>query len=176
MTNEELDKLPASPHGRGGSVHEDIPMAIRGYRCYIDRKIADLVKSLNEFTTKDGRKPYNTISSCQETGRIVGRTGGSIRIGMKSLKEEDITNLNKIIEDTFSDLSIKEKEYMAKGRKRENSGMNCEVKSYSHEYVKTQFLEIDCSVDRDIKGIFEKRRKEFTDNMNNSLKKLSGKL
>lgn len=176
MRKEELDKLPASPYGRGlRHSSEEIPMAIRGYRCYIDRKIADLVKNLNEFTTKDGRKPYNTIASCQET-RIVGRAGGSIRIIMKPLKEEDITNLNKIIEDTFLDLSIKEKGYVAKGGKRENSGMNCGVKSYSHEDDKTQFLEIDCSVDRDIKGIFEKRRKDFTDNMNNSLKKLSGKL
>jgi hypothetical protein len=56
-------------------------------------------------------------------------------VGMKPLKEEDITNLNKIIDDTFSDLSIKEKEYMAKGGKRENSGMNCDVKSYLNKYV-----------------------------------------
>ncbi len=176
MTNEELDKLPASPYGRGlRHSSEEIPVAIRGYRCYIDRKIVDLVKNLNEFKTKDGRRPYNTIASCQET-RIVGRAGGSVRIIMKPLKGEDITNLNKIIEETFLDLSIKEKEYTINGKKRENSGMNCDVKSYSHEEDNTQSLVIDCSVDRDIKGIFEKRRKDFTDSMNNSLKKLSGKV
>jgi hypothetical protein len=174
MADKELEKLPASPHGRG-AVHEEVPIAIRGYRCYIDKKIAELVKNLNEFTTKDGRKPYNTISSCQET-HIVGRAGGSIRIAMEPIKKEDMINLNNIIENTFLDLSIKEKEYMTKGGKRENSGMNCDVKSRSHEYAKTLFLEIDCSVDRDIKSTFEKRRKDFTDSMNNSLKKLSGKL